>query len=298
MKDLYIKRWEEYTPLLFLLKEYKKKKLIKVDNDTTSEYNSLVNQFKMDYVFDLNKIIRNAGFNKETILGKGLIIRKNQLVGIVVYKKTAPKNLSIPELRKNTFILLNKIYFNYNLQELARLKKSMNTYGLSSRTQIIFIDDFLEDKFSQHPLKNTLADYDNEIQKNLSSKFLKSLNIPEVIEEEVIEEEIQEVNSLNSYQGYSVGDSIIISERPSTWSSLINTNDPTNRDANIVYPAVFIITAIRVGLNDHVAMEAGNYGWSLNTLIESGLISHASESPDEEEVIEEVVEEEEDLPFN
>jgi hypothetical protein len=107
MKNLYLKRWEEYTPLLFLQKGCKKKKLIKVDNVVIStEYNNLVNQFKMDYVFNLDKVIFNTGFGKETILGKGLIKRANVLIGIVVYKNTVPKNLSIPELRKKYFYLI------------------------------------------------------------------------------------------------------------------------------------------------------------------------------------------------
>ena len=272
MKDLYIKRYEEYTPLLFLQRGYRKKKLIQVNCSPYSyEHNSLIDQFKMDYIFNLDTIMKNEGFSKNTILGKGLIIRRDKLRGIVVYKRTAPKNLSIPELRANIFILLDKVYFNHNLQELARLKKSMNTYGLSSRKQIILLENAnFEELFSQDPLKNTFSDYEEEIQKKLSSEFLNSLTVPEVIPEVT-----EEVSSSNSYMDYHVGDSIVISRRPPMWSSHFTVNNPLTSD--IEYPFTTTITQIDY---DEGSIEAGDFGRSLDILIEENLISHTNDPLD------------------
>jgi hypothetical protein len=164
----------------------------------------------------------------------------------------------------------------------------MNTYGLSSRTQIVLVDVNLEEVFTQDPLKNTLGDYNEEVQKNLSSEFLKSIIIPEVVNEtvdieegiEVInEEEVNESDILNSYQGYSVGDNITILGRPAMWSSFFNYRNPLQAD--IIYP--FTTTITQIELNSTApSMEAGDYGWSLSHLIEAGLISHTPESVGEE----------------
>ena len=267
MNNLYLKRWEEYTPLLFSKKEYKKKKLIKVIDNCHYQNSQLVDQFKMDYLFNLDNITSNEGFGKRTILGQGVIVRNDRLVGIVVYKKTAPKNLTIPELRKNTFIALNKSFFNGRPQELSRLKKSMNTYGLSSRTQIILVEESLDEVFNSHPLKNTIADYSQEVQKSLSSEFLKSIIIPEG--EKIVVEVKEEVKL--TVEHFSVGDDIVILERPFMWSSYFTNNNPLESD--IMYPFFTTITQIS---EDEESIEAGGYGWSLANLINNKFIDHTS----------------------
>ena len=74
------------------------------------------------------------------------------------------------------------------------------------------------------------------------------------------------------------------------WSSFFNRNSPL--EANIIYPFVATITQIS---SNNASMEAGGYGWSLDSLVTNGLINHYDE-PLIEEITQVEFEETESTP--
>lgn len=68
---------------------------------------------------------------------------------------------------------------------------------------------------------------------------------------------------------YKIGDNFIITNRPTKWSSLFNTNNPMSN--NIIYPYYGRIVDMKL-YAEHIAMTDGVYGWSLCTLVHENVI--------------------------
>jgi len=73
---------------------------------------------------------------------------------------------------------------------------------------------------------------------------------------------------------FKVGDEIIIKGKPTQWNSSLNGNCPWDRQNPVTYPFRCKIEAkgVRHWPN---AISAGNYGWSLNSLIQDNLVELA-----------------------
>ena len=70
---------------------------------------------------------------------------------------------------------------------------------------------------------------------------------------------------------YKVGGKYVILGTPSAWSSLLKNCSPLKN--NIKYPYKIEIKNIRIDIdNTYVAMTCGEYGWSMNELIDEKLI--------------------------
>jgi hypothetical protein len=70
---------------------------------------------------------------------------------------------------------------------------------------------------------------------------------------------------------FKVGDTIIISGSPSEWDSKLSKYSPMRVVIN--YPFTCVIEAIEVVDTERIAMRAGGYGWSLDSLVKEKLIS-------------------------
>lgn len=77
---------------------------------------------------------------------------------------------------------------------------------------------------------------------------------------------------------FKVGDTIKILKSPRIWSSYLNKNCPMG---NNIYPYVCVITGLHSD-NNNTHIEAGNYGWSLKSLIIDGLIEKLENNNDYE----------------
>lgn len=75
-------------------------------------------------------------------------------------------------------------------------------------------------------------------------------------------------------QDLKIGDEIVISRKPRTWSSDLNSNCPLFKN-NIIYPYTCVIKDIKKinGDKDYTSMTCGKYGWSLDSLIKENLIT-------------------------
>jgi hypothetical protein len=67
---------------------------------------------------------------------------------------------------------------------------------------------------------------------------------------------------------FKIGDKVVISDAPNSWSSHLNDKCPMHED---IYPYICIIQNIEKW-GSHIAMTCGEYGWSLSSLIEDSLI--------------------------
>ena len=74
---------------------------------------------------------------------------------------------------------------------------------------------------------------------------------------------------------FKIGDEVVIHYEPSSWSSHLNNNDPMGKD---IYPYICIIQNIEK-TDGHTAMTCGEYGWSLTSLVEDGLIKKLEKKP-------------------
>lgn len=72
---------------------------------------------------------------------------------------------------------------------------------------------------------------------------------------------------------FKVGDKVMVTKKPSMWSSYLCQNDPTDDK----YPKKFTIDAI-ADRDDYVAMSGGGFGWALDVLEKEGCIELVEES--------------------
>lgn len=71
-------------------------------------------------------------------------------------------------------------------------------------------------------------------------------------------------------EDFKVGDKVIITRRPSSWSSSCNTNNPLDQ---VKLPFEGKITEMKYNTSyDFTAAEIGNYGWCMDTLINENCI--------------------------
>ena len=75
---------------------------------------------------------------------------------------------------------------------------------------------------------------------------------------------------INQYRDIKVGDSFKIINKPMTWASLLNDNDPF--EANLKYPYYGTIIELVDDCGAYIAMTDGKYGWNLSSLINENLI--------------------------
>jgi glutathionyl-hydroquinone reductase len=129
------------------------------------------------------RLIRHSRLQINITKFPGGLLNNNsiqKLWAIVVYK-----NSDI----NSRFVIVNKDLEKYP-SYLARLKKSMNEQGISSRTKLIFWDNNVITNEFQNIINPTMEDYNPAIQEQLSGEFLQSELIKHNISPIIIEEEV------------------------------------------------------------------------------------------------------------
>lgn len=185
----YIKKTEKYSPVCLNTGEYKD---ISLDDLRTVWYDSINEQFNFDNLFDLYTLTRRRYNRAFTfIMGKGLIINIDafsSIWAVVVTEGDKVLDFTNDSYKEEVLILVDKTFIGRNVQEFKRLKTEMNNFGMSSRKQIRIVED-LNSQFTFDPLQPSLTDYNPEVQKELSSEFIR--NCQEIVDNTVIETPIE-----------------------------------------------------------------------------------------------------------
>lgn len=71
---------------------------------------------------------------------------------------------------------------------------------------------------------------------------------------------------------FKTGTNFIITGKPSLWSSRLNKKCPISKNTNLSYPYYGQIKSIESAPSLSIAIDDGEFGWSLSTLVDEGLI--------------------------
>jgi len=163
-----LKRGSEFSPIIFQRKNLQNKLYYRIEELKNNIYGDTKNMFKLDNCLNIqnnfiNHIISRRGINYYEFTG-GILI-EDPIALLVIKNKDRKVN--------TTYVIANSIFFNINPTYFSRLKRSMNSLGISSRTKLLMwephliISEFLE---VHNP---TIEDYKSETQEQLSKEFLE-----------------------------------------------------------------------------------------------------------------------------
>lgn len=169
-----LKRGSEFTPIWFNNEPYKTKKYISFDtSDSYYHRYETSDEFNMTRIFNDGFYTEHYSRLVEKLSGRGMVFKYNTPLLVVVYPNNKPvENTDL----KNLKIIAYDEFFTRNPSSLARLKKQMNSYGMSSRTGLIFkSSSYIQEQFFIDLLAPTMEDYEPDKQLELTKEFMLSL---------------------------------------------------------------------------------------------------------------------------
>lgn len=219
---IYLKRDSVYTPIIFQHPDLVNKKYYQIDDSIDFRRITTKDSFKLN--LDITNIKRTrityprAKLYYNEILG-GLVRTSGNIIAIVVLKNNVQ------------YVIVNQSFATTYTSAFARLKKSVNDLGISSRTKLLLWDSSLIATTFQEFITPTMIDYIPQKQIELSNKFILNERSKYPLTIDIKDSEVKE---------FKVGDYIVV----------INNNDCAPIPSNTILIITNIDAYIYVTYND------------------------------------------------